>query len=548
MCGIFALLNDAGLFAWDHIDRKFKSGARRGPENSTLCPLDGVTTLGFHRLAINGLTEASNQPLQIDGVTLICNGEIYNYKQLYDLLGVSPRTGSDCEVIIHMYARYGMDYTLKMLDGVFAFVLVDHKSLFVGRDPFGVRPLYHLKPCDKPGYHVEGFSSTLDCLDGLTSVINDKEEIEQFQPGTYRRYWFSDSNRWIFDSTVRYHSIGEMSFPSATTHQDACRVVRSSLETAVKKRVTTTERPIACLLSGGLDSSLVAALVSRFYDGTLETYSIGLEGGEDLKFARLVAAHIGSKHTEVVLSEDDFFGAIEEVVSRIESYDTTTVRASVGNYLIGKHIAAHSDAKVIFNGDGSDEVAGGYMYFHAAPDKLSFDAECRRLLQRIHYFDVLRSDRCISNHGLEPRTPFLDRGFVQAYLSIPVEFRVPQAGQREKTLIREAFDDPEDPLLPESVLWRQKEAFSDGVSKSDRSWYSIIDEKIKERWGNTELNPKEYHRGIHNEPKTREQVLYRSLFRHRYSQDRIIPEFWMPRFVDAMDSSARTLAVYKTCS
>ena len=545
MCGIFALLNNHGIFSSDHIYSRFKEGSRRGPEYSELKYIDDVTCLGFHRLAINGLTPESHQPLYVDGVWLICNGEIYNYRELFKMLDVKPSTESDCEVIIHMYKKFGMEYTLNMLDGVFAFVLVDHKSLFVARDPYGVRPLYHLKPAPKSGYNVEAYSSTLSCIDGLTSVVNSKEVISQFPPGHFYTYRFDDSNMWLRQSERRYHVTGERSCSLSLTMDEAKTLVRRSLEEAVKKRVTTTERPIACLLSGGLDSSLVASLVSRYYKGELETYSIGLEGGEDLRYARMVADHIGSIHTEIVVSEEDFFNSIPEVINRIESYDTTTVRASVGNYLIGKYISQHSKAKVIFNGDGADELAGGYMYFHAAPDSLSFDCECKRLLNQIYYYDVLRSDRSISNHGLEPRTPYLDRGFVQAYLSIPAELRRPAKGHMEKELIRCAFHDQDNPFLPQEVLWRKKEAFSDGVSSNNRSWYSIIDEKISERWGDAETKPKQIHRGIHNEPTTREQVYYRNLFSRFYTQDKLIPKFWMPRFVKASDSSARTLKLYE---
>lgn len=191
---------------------------------------------------------------------------------------------------------------------------------------------------------------------------------------------------------------------------------------AIKKRCYITERPIACLLSGGLDSSLVTALVNEYHKDIstepLETYSIGLEGSEDLKYAKIVADYLGTKHTEILLKEEDFICAINEVIYAIESYDTTTVRASIGNYLLGKYISENSNAKVIFNGDGSDELCGGYLYMHACPDEIEFDKETRRLLKNIHAFDVLRSDKCISSHGLEPRTPFLDRSWVQYYLSI----------------------------------------------------------------------------------------------------------------------------------
>jgi asparagine synthase (glutamine-hydrolysing) len=213
---------------------------------------------------------------------------------------------------------------------------------------------------------------------------------------------------------------------------------------AVHKRCENTERPIACLLSGGLDSSLITALVQEFHNDNgmppVETYSIGLAGSEDLRYAKIVADHLGTKHTEIVLTEKDFVDAIPDVIRSIESYDTTTVRASIGNWLLGEYIAKHSKAKVIFNGDGSDELMGGYLYMNACPDSIEYDRESRRLLRDIHAFDVLRSDKSISSHGLEPRTPFLDRSWVQFYLSIHPDIRNHRfQNQCEKFLVRFAF-------------------------------------------------------------------------------------------------------------
>ena len=323
--------------------------------------------------------------------------------------------------------------------------------------------------------------------------------------------------------------------------------IRKNFEKAVKKRVETSDRPIACLLSGGLDSSLVCSIVSKYIKTPLKTFSIGLADSEDLKYARKVASFLGTDHSEIVVTEKDFFDVIPEVIKTIESYDTTTVRASAGNYLLGKYIKEHSECKVIFNGDGSDELAGGYLYFHKAPDMYEFDKECRRLLHNIHCYDVLRSDRCISVHGLEPRTPFLDRSWVDFYLSIPIEYRCHTTMNKcEKFLIRKAFEG----YLPDEVLWRKKEAFSDGVSGLQKSWYQIIQEHIDEL-------PKEetskMHEFIqiecnktHNKPITNEQKYYRYLFEKNYkSCEKVIPYFWMPKYVEATDSSARTLDVYK---
>jgi asparagine synthase (glutamine-hydrolysing) len=307
---------------------------------------------------------------------------------------------------------------------------------------------------------------------------------------------------------------------------------------AVKKRVIgTTERPIACLLSGGLDSSTITAMVNSFLPkGVLETYSIGLPNSTDLVYARKVAQYLGTKHTEIILTEEDFFEAIPEVIRSIESYDTTTVRASVGNYLIGKYIRKNTIAKVIFNGDGADELMGGYRYFKLTNDPLEFDKECKRLLSDIYLFDVLRSDKSISSNGLEPRTPFLDRSFVQYYLSIPPEIRCHSInGFCEKYLLRKSIEIGNNSLLPTEVLWRTKEAFSDGISGINRSWYEIIHEKI-------------ITNGIGKVGKVGkvgielEREYYLGLFEKYFPrQSGIVPYFWMPKYTSVNDPSARLI-------
>jgi asparagine synthase (glutamine-hydrolysing) len=311
---------------------------------------------------------------------------------------------------------------------------------------------------------------------------------------------------------------------------------------AVVKRVENTERPVACLLSGGLDSSLVAAIAARHLlkkGIVLETYSIGLEGSEDLKYASIVADHIKSKHTQIVCSEDDFINSIPNVIKDIESYDTTTVRASVGNWNVGKYIKENSEARVVLNGDGADELMGGYLYFHACPNPFEFSNECNRLLKNIHQFDVLRSDKSIASHGLEPRTPYLDIDFTQYYLSIPLNVRCHTSKRVEKYLIRDAFGliDPE--LLPPEILFRKKEAFSDGVSSLNHSWYQIIQEKLDDI-----VIPNQLYSV--NPPSTKEQKYYRHLFETYYPGCNTIPYFWMPKYVNATDASARTLQIYES--
>lgn len=531
MCGIFAALNhDDNEFA-TAMDNFYK-GKHRGPDNSHFLALDHVM-LGFHRLSIVGVNNG-NQPFFIKGVYLICNGEIYNHKEILTQMNIRPETDSDCEVIIHLYREYGIEHTLRTIRSTeFAFVLWDTETntLYTARDAYGVRPLYH---CIRGDCHY--FASELKMMNNIADTV------KFHPPGTYCRFGMSlVTNKLAMIDSTKY-----VDFPSVNPSlniSDACNLIRNTLVEAVNVRVENTERPIACLLSGGLDSSLVTALVNKRQkemgcQTPLETFSIGLEGAEDMKYAQMVADYLGTKHTNVVVTEHDFFDAIPEVIYNIESYDTTTVRASVGNYLVAKYIRTHSEAKVIFNGDGSDEVTGGYLYMKNAPTNIEFDRECKRLVSDIHCFDVLRSDKSISSNGLEARTPFLDQAFVECYFTIPVHLRN-QPGL-EKRLLREAFSKTN--LLPTEVLWRKKEAFSDGVSSVNRSWFQIIKEKIPPHIVNI-MNANAYM-SIHNPPTTPEQYYYRMLFdKHYISFDKTIPYYWMPKYTNATDCSARLLYV-----
>jgi asparagine synthase (glutamine-hydrolysing) len=586
MCGIFALLNNENTFSETLVENEFYRGQSRGPEHSILTKVGIRIQFGFHRLAINGLNNFSNQPIEIDNIILICNGEIYNYKQLYNAMNIEPYTDSDCEVIIHLYKKYGMQHTLQMLDGVFAFVLLDQRiehensKIFVARDPYGIRPLCILENNRDGSEDVIGFASEMKSLIGFTKKTTMK--VYNFKPGTCSIYTLSSkvSSYWkLLRRNIPYH---HTTFSTTIVNEnisieEVLRNIRLYLKDAVKKRCMNTERPIACLLSGGLDSSLITALVCEYRRQNnlppVETYSIGLEGSEDLKYARMVAQHLETNHHEILLTEQDFTNAIPEVIYAIESYDTTSVRASIGNYLLGKYISQHSEAKVIFNGDGSDELTGGYLYMHHAPDDIEFDKECRRLLSQIYTFDVLRSDKCISSHGLEPRTPFLDRMWTQYYLSIPPQIRNHNSfGHCEKFLLRMAFQNellfPGKSLLPKEVIWRRKEAFSDGVSDKTRSLFEILQEhaqnimnsdiekylslKITHHPEVTNLFEKMCYidpemAGVsgHNTPKTVEQYYYRKVFEfHYFRNGHVIPYFWMPKYVEASDASARTLQIY----
>ncbi len=541
MCGIFALLNySTNKIDFNKIITYFNKGINRGPEKSSLNFDDDLNIVkGFHRLAINGLDDISNQPININSYSLICNGEIYNYKQLYKSMNVIPYTNSDCEVIIHLCIHYGIEQTLRMLDGVYAFILFCPNVIYVARDPYGVRPLYYTqnKIVEKG---LIGFSSELKSLCNIANELDQK--VCQFTPGTFLtidKIYNNANTVWTVKEQITYHIPSFSSTFIKNRYQTYLDDINYHLRAAVIKRYTTTERPIACLLSGGLDSSLIAALVCDIHKKTgsktkIETYSIGLPDSEDIKYAKKVANHIGSKHTEIIVTEQEMLQIIPEVIYAIESYDTTTVRASIGNYLIGKYIKEHSEAKVIFNGDGSDELAGGYLYMNSCPDSIEYDKETIRLLKDIHLFDVLRSDKSISSHGLEPRTPFLDKAFVNYYLSIPVELRNHNLNNNiEKYLIRTAFDNEQ--LLPKEILWRKKEAFSDGVSNKGKSLFQIIQEYTDKQVLIPSLNLKQ-----------KERQYYKDIFDKAYPNHLdIVPYYWMPKYILSDDPSARTLANYK---
>ena len=574
MCGIFALLNNTNIDI-NIIEKEFNKGRKRGPEFSKLDTNYMKMILGFHRLAINGLNEISNQPLVFGNIVLICNGEIYNYKELFKTMNVTPVSQSDCEVIIHLYLKYGIEQTLSMLDGVYSFVLYDNRitkdlnnKIYIARDPFGVRPLYYLKNAnDKMNNKYNstilyGFASELKCLQYFYNLNPDYFSIGQFTPGTYSVFNLSSqvSAKWEPIIENKTHFIPNFSHTYFIDNKESIdfngiyNKIASYFNAAIVKRCITTERPIACLLSGGLDSSLVAALVNNYYQSQnisnkLETYSIGLDGSEDLKYAKIVANYLGTKHTEIIVTEQQMFEIIPEVVRTIESFDTTTVRASIGNYLLGKYISEHSEAKVIFNGDGSDELLGGYIYMNKCPDDIEFDKEIRRLLKDIHLFDVLRSDKSISSHGLEPRTPFLDRSFANFILSLPPSFRNhlnhPKSTS-EKFILRYSFSLQNftnifgNQILPNEILWRKKEAFSDGVSSYGRSLFTILQEFIANHM-NISNNTDIWKPCIETEKK-----YYKDLFDTYYPNcSNILPYFWMPKYIQTNDPSARTLNIYK---
>tara|TARA_Y100001970_G_scaffold284503_1_gene402011 strand:- start:44 stop:1723 length:1680 start_codon:yes stop_codon:yes gene_type:complete len=546
MCGIFGVLlsneNNKEINT-ENINNYFMIGQKRGPEFSHFSTINNLIVLGFHRLAINGLDNESNQPLYLNDYVLVCNGEIYNHKELCVLYNFKPKTNNDCEVILHLYNLMSTK-AFDMLDGVFSIILIDKKNneVIIARDPYGVRPSYLC-------FYNNG---NIGIASDMKQLLFDKniESINAFEPGSYsvfKKIELDGSEFYIDNKHEKFFNINHITIPKYATIKPIQYYMLQFLnvfKNGIKKRVENCERGIVSLLSGGLDSSIVCAYINKYHKEKfgigIHTYSIGMENATDLNYAKMVSNHVGTEHHEIIVSKEDMINAIPNVIKDIETYDTTSVRASVGNWLIGKYIKENSDAKVVFNGDGSDELMGGYLYFHKAPNNEAFHNECIRLLNNIYHFDVLRSDKSISSHGLEPRTPFLDKEMTRYYLSIPIKYRNHNnLNQCEKYFIRRAIEIYEPELLPKDVLWRKKEAFSDGVSSLKKSWFEILQESL---YSSVNIS----NNTVNMVPITNEQKYYYELFIKYFGVDcvNIRPMYWMPRFIDATDSSARTLNIY----
>jgi asparagine synthase (glutamine-hydrolysing) len=512
MCGIFLDISECpsggqaqqeGDYDLPKLREYGNKISHRGPDSSvekvfTDLEVEKNFYFLFHRLAINGLNEIGNQPMELNNKILMCNGEIYNYKELAKKYNITLKTGSDCEIILHLSMILPINSYIHMLDGVFSFVLYDKSSkcLTIGHDPLGVRPLYWSKGNDNDnGCKSITISSEMKSL---------TDNIEFYPPGSFSLY-YPTTNKLHTYSYYNFIYDRITSEPETILH-----TIKSKLTCAVKKRLIG-ERPIGCLLSGGLDSSIITSIVCKFMEpSNVKTFSIGLEGSPDLIASEKVAKHLGTDHTSIVISEDQMYDAIDETIYQIESGDTTTIRASVPMFLLSKYISENTDIKVILSGEGSDEASGSYLYFHKAPTTHDFEEETIRLLKDVHMFDVLRADKTTAGNGLELRVPFFDKEFLNYYMGINPELKVVRDGM-EKYLLRKSFEGE----LPDELLWRRKDGFSDGVSKKERPWYEIIDEKSK-------LNG---YKG--------EKDLYSCIF-NRYYGDMcdIIPYEWMPKWVN----------------
>lgn len=527
--------------------------------------------LVFHRLAIIDILNG-HQPFVVETetrtVALVANGEIYNYKRLCDEYDL--HTTSDCRVILDLYLVLGASETCRVLDGEFAFALVDIDkdkfSVFLARDRFGIRPLFVAFDAAHTNLYFSSEMKALSATDiRLPGTHTGDLSVAHVPPRTVLRYDFNAQKESFSVSSPAepYYNLRSLNVESpsaqrAFSETEWCERIRSALIESVRDRLNT-ERPLGCLLSGGLDSSLVAGISAhelRKKGVQLHTFSIGLSADSpDVVYARLVASHIGSRHHEVIVPQSVWLEKIPQVIRQIETYDTTTVRASTGQYLLSQWISKNTDVKVILNGDGSDEIAGGYLYFYNAPDDAAFHNECLALLGDIHYYDVLRVDRGISAHGLEARVPFLAHSFVETYLQSPVHLRRPVRGtttpRTEKYLLRKSFEGTG--LIPDAVLWRRKEAFSDGVSSQQKSWYELIEESIPadfvyDPWDGMDIAERITGDLQSALPVTRESQYYKSLFDSFFPGRAGILEtkrYWLPKWCGAVvNPSARVLSIY----
>jgi len=530
MCGIWAFVTKTKP-SLKKIEAAFNKIQKRGPDNSVFKQLNEEVYIGFHRLAIMDPSHLGDQPFKDKKwdrkVYLLCNGEIYNFMELIKKYDLNVKSKSDCEVILCLYMKYGIDVMIRMLDGEFAFTIIDiidHQyTIYAGRDSIGVRPLFYA--FDKENYL--GLSSEMK---GLVDIVST---VDVFPPGHYMKY---DGN---VEFTSYYNYIyQQMDLPLDTIYNEIVK----RFTNCVNKRMIA-DRPLGCLLSGGLDSSIVSAVAARSFN-KLKTYTIGMEGGTDIPYAKMVAEHIKSDHTIFEISMDEALDAIDETIYAIESFDITTVRASVWQFLVGRKINQNTDVKVILTGEGSDELASGYLYFHKAPSPQEMHEENVKLVKDIHRFDGLRVDRAMAYNGLEVRIPFLDPEFLNFYLSIDPKYRMVTNGL-EKYLFRKAFE--KTGLLPIDVNNRKKEALSDAVSSHEKSWFQIIQDHINKLITDDEFETNKL-KYTHCPPKTKEAYYYRKKFCEYFGDNncKVIPYFWMPKWSNTTDPSARTLEHYKS--
>ena len=526
MCGLLAYSGDATKF--EKFAEKFNDLRHRGPDDTEILKVaDGNATFCFHRLAIMDPTQKGHQPFQDEktGNVIICNGEIYNYEKLKATYESSYhfKSESDCEVLVPMYKELGIQRLCQQLDAEFAVVIWDQSKgqLVAGRDPVGIRPLFF-------GYTDENkimFASEAKVL------IPFCTRIEAFPPGHF--YDGKKFEKYTDITTVLQHSS-----QSLETH---LKDIREKLIEGVRKRLVA-DVPVGFLLSGGLDSSLVCAIANDILKKPISTFAVGLDHNPiDIHYAKTVADYIKSNHHPVYFNKEDTLGVLDKLIWHLETWDITSIRASIGMYLVCKYIREKTKIKVVLTGEISDELFG-YKYTDFAPSPEAFQQEAKKRMDELYMYDVLRADRCIAAHSLEARVPFGDLDFVKTVMEIQPELKMNTTGMG-KWILRKAFEGTK--LLPESILWREKAAFSDAVG---HSMVDYLKEFADSKYSDKDLtNAKEKY--SYGTPFTKESLLYRDIFeKHFAGQSKLIKDFWMPNKewsnCNVADPSARVLPNY----
>lgn len=501
----------------------FKKIKYRGPDMSRVEENKGIW--GFHRLAIMDLSESGMQPFYYKDNKLVCNGEIYGFRKIKKELekeGYKFISESDCEILLPLYEKY-KEEMFKKLDAEFACVIYDKSTndFIAARDPIGIRPMFY------------GYSKVSDSImfaSEAKAIIDLCDKVLPFPPG----YYYKDGKFTKYLDATKYSKFITDDIDTVTKN------IKEKLEKAVIKRIDA-DSPIGYLLSGGLDSSLVCSIASKYTKKPIRTFAIGMNTDAiDLKYAKEVADYIGSIHTEVIIDEKDVINALDEVIYHLESWDITTVRASIGMYLLTKWIHENTDIKVLLTGEVSDELFG-YKYTDYAPNKEEFQKESEKRIRELYMYDVLRADRCISAVSLEARVPFADLEFVDYVMGIDPDMKMNKYN-KGKYLLRKAFIGD---YLPENILFREKAAFSDAVGHSMVDYLKLYANK---KYSDLEFSEKVKKYDKHK-PFTKESLLYREIFEKYYpnSSDLII-DYWMPNKswegCDVTDPSARVLKNY----
>lgn len=525
MCGLLAYAGNA--LKLTDFEKHFKNLRHRGPDDSEIEQIGEEATICFHRLAIMDPSQKGHQPFKDEstGNVIICNGEIYNFEKLRSEYESSFhfKSHSDCEVLVPMFKELGLGRMSEKLDAEFALVIWDNqnKKLVAARDPIGIRPLFY-------GYTSEGKIMFASEVKGLSPFCG---KVEYFPPGHF----------WDGDKFVKYFDLTTVVNYAPKDLNQHLKDIREKLVEGVRKRLVA-DVPVGFLLSGGLDSSLVCAIATDLQKKPITTFAVGLDHNPiDIGYAKTVAEYIKSNHHEVYFNKQDTLGVLDKLIWHLETWDITTVRASIGMYLVCKYIKEKTKIKVVLTGEISDEIFG-YKYTDFAPSPEAFQKEAKKRVDELHMYDVLRADRSISANSLEARVPFGDLDFVRMVMEIHPEFKMNTTGMG-KWILRKAFEGTK--LLPESILWREKAAFSDAVGHSMVDYLKEFSESSYTE--KDVVNAKSKY--PHGTPYTKESLLYRDIFEKHYkNQGHLIKDFWLPNKewanCNVTDPSARVLPNY----